>query len=285
MPTRIIREGILDSKAVNALSEPAEILYRRLMSVVDDFGRFEADEELIRARCFPRQLERWPTVRIGEVLLEIGDSPLITVYHRGNKKFLQINNFGQRIQSKTSKYPDPDTVERGIPPESTVNHGESPESTASRARAQSESKTYAKTETEASAETPPARPILEMPPRPITGPTGKPIPADFRQRIHLLADDAPDPQDYQAGVDLAVQLVMGSANPKTTLDLMEANVPAWWAAMRGGMARVKTFRYLVKDSDWMKRPREPTKKKSQSSADEYPTYIPPVIPDDEDARI
>jgi hypothetical protein len=39
MPSRLLREGILDSEAVNALSFAAEVFYRRLMSVVDDFGR------------------------------------------------------------------------------------------------------------------------------------------------------------------------------------------------------------------------------------------------------
>lgn len=119
MPNRILREGIITSHAVNALSDDAELLYRRLMSVVDDYGRFDADLDLIRARCFPLQLQRWSTVRIGEALLELGDSPLVTVFHRENKKYLQINNFGQRLQSKP-KYPDPDS------PESTVSHGDSP---------------------------------------------------------------------------------------------------------------------------------------------------------------
>ncbi len=40
MPNRVIREGILNSQRVNKLTEPAELFYRRLMSVVDDFGRF-----------------------------------------------------------------------------------------------------------------------------------------------------------------------------------------------------------------------------------------------------
>ena len=75
MPTRILRDGIIDSRAVNALSEPGEILYRRLMSIVDDYGRFEADPELIRARCFPRQLDRWTIQRITDVLPELNRIP------------------------------------------------------------------------------------------------------------------------------------------------------------------------------------------------------------------
>jgi hypothetical protein len=44
MPVRILREGILTSERVDTLSPAAEVFYRRLMSVVDDFGRFSAIE-------------------------------------------------------------------------------------------------------------------------------------------------------------------------------------------------------------------------------------------------
>jgi hypothetical protein len=42
MPNRELREGILTSERINALTFPAEVFYRRLMSVVDDFGRCPA---------------------------------------------------------------------------------------------------------------------------------------------------------------------------------------------------------------------------------------------------
>lgn len=127
MPRRLLRDGILESRPVNRLSESAEILYRRLMSVVDDYGRFEADIDIIRARCFPLQLDRWPPGRVSQNLHEVsggsplvtvengcsplvtvenGGSPLVTVYQCGEKIYLQINNFGQRIQSKP-RFPDP----------------------------------------------------------------------------------------------------------------------------------------------------------------------------------
>lgn len=134
VPQRMLRDGIIDSRRVNRLSEPAEILYRRLMSVVDDYGRFECDLDVIRARCFPLQLDRWPISKIDACLEEISpvdyrespgetvdhcEPPLITVYSVGRKKYIQINNFGQRVQSKP-KYPEPPE------PFSTVNHGDPP---------------------------------------------------------------------------------------------------------------------------------------------------------------
>ena len=114
MPNRILREGIIDSRAVNSLSDAGEIFYRRLMSVVDDYGRIEADLEILRARCFARSLDRWPLSRVSEVLTEVSGvltddgHSLLTVYCVSNHNYLQINKFDQRIRAAKSKCPSPD---------------------------------------------------------------------------------------------------------------------------------------------------------------------------------
>lgn len=165
MPNRILREGINSSRAVAALSEQAEILYRRLMSVVDDYGRFEADIDLIRAKCFPLQLERWSTVKVQRAFAELGESPLVTVYHGAGKHLFQMNNFGQRVQSKP-RYPAPeDCIENKGEPSSTVDHGEPRESTA-------QSETYSETKTKSKAGT-----VAVMPRRFARGP----MPAEWIQ--------------------------------------------------------------------------------------------------------
>lgn len=110
MPDRILREGIIGSFAINALSQGAEIFYRRLMSVVDDFGRFEAHPQILRARMYPLQLDRYTDVDVERWLAEcckIGaeGQALITCYEVKFKKLLQINNFGQR--ERYAKYPGP----------------------------------------------------------------------------------------------------------------------------------------------------------------------------------
>jgi hypothetical protein len=107
MPTRLIREGILDSCEINRLTEPGEILYRRLMSTVDDYGRWEADPVLIRARCFARQLDRWSLARVREALADICQGgELVLLYQVDGKNYLQINKFRQRVRSD-SKFPPP----------------------------------------------------------------------------------------------------------------------------------------------------------------------------------
>ena len=170
MPKRLLREGILESRAVNSLSEAGEILYRRLMSIVDDYGRFEADPDLIRARCFPLQLERWPTSRVTSVFTELHrDSPLVTVYYGGDKTYFQINKFNQRLQAK-SRYPSPvlngdppcSTVLNGDPPCSTVLNGDPPPR-ASRARTEAEAEAESKAEAEATARAVPPLPLGEFP--------------------------------------------------------------------------------------------------------------------------
>lgn len=115
MPNRILREGIIDSRAVASLSMGAELFYRCLMSIVDDFGRYEADPDLLRVKCFPRRLgeiDRQMTVtwltEVSQVLTDDGH-PLVTVYQASNRKtYLQINNFKQRIRAEHSKCPSPD---------------------------------------------------------------------------------------------------------------------------------------------------------------------------------
>lgn len=157
MPNRIVRDGINDSKAISSLSDSGEILYRRLMSIVDDYGRYEADADLIRARCFPRCLERWPVQRVYDALQEtnltIGSDglPLVILYTNGSKTYLQINNFGQRVRTE-SKFPAP--TARDVVRHPLTNVSGTPTAVAhARARSESESETYAESEAYAQPET------------------------------------------------------------------------------------------------------------------------------------
>lgn len=117
MPNRILRDGINESEAVNSLSIEAEIFYRRLMSLVDDYGRCEANLRILLVRLFPLQQKRWSQAKIGAAIKECGAAivadgePLILKYESGGKDYLQINRFGQRIRG-ASKFPAPD-AEKG----------------------------------------------------------------------------------------------------------------------------------------------------------------------------
>lgn len=107
MPNRILRDGILTSERVCSLSWPAEVFYRRLMSVVDDFGRYYAKPSLLRAACYPHQLDKVSDVDIGKWLGETQKAALVSVYQESGKAFAVMHAFRQQRRAKASKYPKP----------------------------------------------------------------------------------------------------------------------------------------------------------------------------------
>lgn len=113
MPVRMIREGILTSRKVCALTFGAEVFYRRLMSIADDFGRYQADTLELLSKLYamhmvaedtpekprPADIERW--------LLECVKVGLIVVYEVAGRRYLEIASFGQQLRAKKSKFPEP----------------------------------------------------------------------------------------------------------------------------------------------------------------------------------
>ncbi len=104
MPTRILREGIITSEPVNRLSFEAEILYRRLMSVVDDYGRYYAHPSIVRANCYPLQLDRVSESSVKQSLSECESNALLFVF--GDGKYIQLLKFRQQARAD-SKFPEP----------------------------------------------------------------------------------------------------------------------------------------------------------------------------------
>ncbi len=127
MPNRILREGILESEAVCSLQWGAEVFYRRLMSVVDDYGRFHATPKLLRANLYPLQIDKVSDADIGKWLTQVVEAGLVSVYPAADgKRYVQIMKFGQQVRSK-SKFPEPDgsIVEQQIAPDSNCSHPQS----------------------------------------------------------------------------------------------------------------------------------------------------------------
>jgi len=128
MPARIVRDGILTSELVCALSWAEEVFFRRLMQVADDHGRYYALPKLLRAACYPLQIDKVSDSDIGKWLTALVEAALVRVYPASDgKRYLQILKFGQRVQSK-SKFPDP-PESNCDPPNSTVENSESPNTT------------------------------------------------------------------------------------------------------------------------------------------------------------
>lgn len=107
MPNRIIREGILTSHRVNILPPLAELFYRRLMNVVDDYGRYEAHASILRAACYPLKLETITDEDVAKWLRETETAGLVRVYASKGKQYLEINDFNQRVRINKSRHPEP----------------------------------------------------------------------------------------------------------------------------------------------------------------------------------
>ena len=106
MPNRILREGILTSEAVNALNWAEEVFYRRLHSVVDDFGRYYASPKLLRAACYPLHIDKVSDSDIGKWLTACVTAALVRVYPASDgKRYLEVMNFKQQVRAKDSKFP------------------------------------------------------------------------------------------------------------------------------------------------------------------------------------
>lgn len=107
MPNRIVREGIITSEAVNSLGWPEEVFYRRLLSVVDDYGRFHGNYSLLRAACYPLQLNKVADSDIAKWLGATQKAGLVSVYTVDGKRFVEVLKFEQQVRAKTSKFPHP----------------------------------------------------------------------------------------------------------------------------------------------------------------------------------
>jgi len=141
MPNRIIREGILSSERVDEIAEDSacEIFYRRLFSVVDDFGRFSGDPRMIRAALYPLRLDSVPACKISEFIAACEAAGLLITYAVEGKPYLELLDFRQRLRRMVSKYP----------PRLKVNG----QSSDGEVRPESESESESETEVESETET------------------------------------------------------------------------------------------------------------------------------------
>lgn len=111
MPSRVIREGINASDRVDRLSELAELFYRRLMLVVDDYGRADARIAVLWPACFPLRIDpdhpRYVAPKsIREWLAECVAAKLVIIYEVAGKSYLELLDFKQQRRTG-SKWPDP----------------------------------------------------------------------------------------------------------------------------------------------------------------------------------
>ena len=110
MPTRFIKESCRSSKSLASLTDKAERVFWRLVTVADDYGRFEADPEILQADLFKRVDSRPSIAEVGACLQMITEARMLVLYEQAGKQYGQFTNFSQgEPRAKHSKFPAPPT--------------------------------------------------------------------------------------------------------------------------------------------------------------------------------
>ncbi len=105
MPQRFLRPGITTSDRWNSVSFGAESLYIRLLTLVDDFGRYDARIPIIHGQCFALRTDVTPQQTAG-FRSELVKHHLIEVYIVDGKEYLQFTKWQERARSERSKFPE-----------------------------------------------------------------------------------------------------------------------------------------------------------------------------------
>jgi len=114
MPQRFLRPGLTNSAIWNGVGFPAQSLFVRLLTLVDDYGRYDGRASVIWAHSFAVWNELHPETcinpqEVAGMLQEIAGIGLVTLYTAENKQVLQINQWNERIREGTKeKWPKND---------------------------------------------------------------------------------------------------------------------------------------------------------------------------------
>ena len=116
MPNRILKDSINESEGLSNCSVFAIDLYKRLINYADDYGRFNADTMIMRARLYPREYDSVTETDIIDGLSElvgVGKIQFYTphIFNQGGKKgvygvFPHWTDH-QRVRESKSKCPEP----------------------------------------------------------------------------------------------------------------------------------------------------------------------------------
>jgi len=109
MPQRFLRPGITTSQRFNAVSWPAQSLFARLLTLVDDFGRYESDFRLLRSHAFPFGDPSGKEIKLPDVekmCAELAAAGMAAFYKSGGKQFVQLFRWEERARAQSSKYPE-----------------------------------------------------------------------------------------------------------------------------------------------------------------------------------
>jgi hypothetical protein len=110
VPSRVIRGEINSSVSLNRVSIGAELTFDRLITAVDDFGRFDARREMLKAALFPVRADAPPEL-VMEWIRELASEGCVQLYEVEDRPYLCLLGWekhrGNQRRRKASVYPDP----------------------------------------------------------------------------------------------------------------------------------------------------------------------------------
>jgi hypothetical protein len=106
---RIIKESVCTSRSMAMLSAEAERLLYRLWTTCDNHGRFESDPQIVRAKCFPRMLDKVTEDEVARWLDEIQKVETIVFYEAGEQLYGYHPKWKDHnsLRTEKSRYPNP----------------------------------------------------------------------------------------------------------------------------------------------------------------------------------
>lgn len=109
MPQRFLRPGLTTSQRYNSCSWEAQALFTRLITLVDDFGRYDAEPRLLRSHAFPFGDPVGKDIVLPKLKMmceQLSISGLVDFYETPDgKKYLQVSRWQERTRAEKSKYP------------------------------------------------------------------------------------------------------------------------------------------------------------------------------------
>lgn len=109
MPSRVIKETIKTSRNVNSLSDFQFRLWIHLILSADDYGRGNADPELVKNLAFPRR-KGVTEKQLSDALHVLANLGMVNLYEVDGEPYFYFPKWGehQRVRQKVSKFPEPE---------------------------------------------------------------------------------------------------------------------------------------------------------------------------------
>ena len=112
MPQRFLKPGITTSPKWNSVGWMAQSFYIRILTLVDDFGRFDGHPQILRSYALPLgdpDGQDIPVQTIVSICEQLHAKGLVLFYRINGKEYLQVLNWKENARAASSKFPQFDS--------------------------------------------------------------------------------------------------------------------------------------------------------------------------------